>query len=202
MSSTSRRLPGLGLSKARTSRLLGRVAYPRDPVMKLRAAAAGVLLLTIGGACASTAEVDSTSASPADVNPLQPVVSCMRERGFNAAIDPVDGALAGTYPSDQREIFQEALEECMSGAGLDTDAEKPTLSDADYERLFTAYVETAECLVAEGFEVSTPPSLQVFIESEGEAWHPYDVIAHDRSLSDSDWQRANRLCPQPSDFGE
>jgi hypothetical protein len=126
----------------------------------------------------------------------------MKERGFDATIDPADGALAGVYPTDQKEVFQETLEECMSGAGLDTGAEKPTVLDADYERLFKAYVETAECLAREGFETSAPPSLQVFIESDGGAWHPYDVIAHDRNLSDTDWQRANRLCPQPSDYSD
>jgi hypothetical protein len=171
-------------------------------MVKRRAAFAGAFLIAMVGACANDAKIDSAPAVIEDASPLQPVVSCMKERGFVAAIDPADGALAGVYPSNQRDVFQEALAECMAGAGLDTEAEKPTLSDADYERLFKAYVETADCLAEEGFETSTPPSLQVFIESEGEVWHPYDVIAHDRSLSDTDWQRANRLCPQPSDFGE
>ncbi len=158
-------------------------------------------MVVIVGACVDAADIDSapppTESVPPLTGPLSPVVSCLKERGFDATIDPADGGLAAVYPTDQKEVYREALEECMSGAGLDMDPEKPILSDADYERLLEAYVATAECLAKEGFEASVPPSLQVFIESEGGAWHPYDVMAHDRSLSDTDWQRANRVCPQP-----
>ncbi|MGD2051461.1 MAG: hypothetical protein PVI35_03200 [Acidimicrobiia bacterium] len=129
--------------------------------------------------------------------PLLPVVSCMAERGFYVEIDPVDGSLGGTFPTDQRDIFRETLSACMSAGGLDMEAERPQLSRSDYEQLYEAHLATAICLESEGFATTPAPSFEVFLQSSGEIWHSYDAVAHDDSLSPAEWQRVNELCPQP-----
>ncbi len=149
-----------------------------------------------GGAATSTNVIGDQDAQLGE-EPLQPVISCLERHGFHAEIDPADGALSASFPTDQREVYREVLAACMSDSGFDMQAERPQLTHEDYERLFDAHMETVECLQSEGLPTTPPPSLEAFVESNGEVWHSYDAVAADDSMPISEWDRINQVCPQP-----
>lgn len=64
---------------------------------------------------------------------------------------------------------------------------------------YWAYVGTYECLVKHGYPTSDPPSLDEYIGSRGEVWHPYDEM-HLTNQVPADVQLLNETCYNLSQF--
>lgn len=123
-------------------------------------------------------------------------VTCLRQNGIHAELMP-DGAVFWIAPENQLEAYDAIDARCLAEAEERFPlAPAPTTSEeiaAFYEQL----LETAQCLIREGYEPPPAPSLQTFVETFHEAegpWHPYQSI---RSLNAEEWHRINEACPQP-----
>lgn len=126
------------------------------------------------------------------------MVDCMAAQGFVGTIES-DGGIRFDYTPDQTDQFIEAQELCTAEAlGFDPSAvAAPTDSQLAvyYDRLLV----NGQCLEGLGYEVPTPPSLEVFLESGGLSWHPYMAFGPDGlNPSDAEWEVINETCPQPS----
>ena len=122
----------------------------------------------------------------------------MAAQGFVGTIES-DGGIRFDYTPDQTDQFIEAQELCTAEAlGFDPSAvAAPTDSQlvVYYDRLRV----NGQCLEGLGYEVPTPPSLEVFLESGGLSWHPYMAFGPDGlNPSDAEWEVINETCPQPS----
>ena len=122
-------------------------------------------------------------------------VACLLEEGFEAQATDDGGVTVVDMPADQREAYQLASFICGEKYPLDAVYIAP-LSDAQIELIYRYQTtELTECLSEQGFEIDTPPSLEVFEEgyrSDG-VWNPYQYV---NVGSNEAWADVNRKCPQ------
>lgn len=121
---------------------------------------------------------------------------CLEELGFVATVD--GDQVSARVPPDQAGELAIAIEKCSGeGLGLGPGDTVPPPTYGDYERLYTGFVASADCLASQGLEVSDPPSLASFVESKGQAWNPFEPFVPP-SLTIEQWEELTDLCPQPS----
>ena len=166
------------------------------------AACAAALL---AGCSAGTNPTDAPSVSGEQVTTaggmqewIAGVVACVQDAGWPTAElnSTGDGISVPDLTAQQREDFRRAHDVCAERAG-----EAPNsapLSEDQVRELYAHLVEMVDCIEDRGYEVaSEPPSETVFVETylSGEPpWSPY--VGLDTSMSPSDWDELNRLCPQ------
>lgn len=114
---------------------------------------------------------------------------CMELRGFLTVQDS-DGIWV-THDGGTPDAYREATSGCfMAVAGV-----LPSGPPADRD-WFSAYydflVELMECVREQGHPVPDPPSREVFIDTEGATWHPYDP----RWTPPTVWDSLEKICPQ------
>jgi hypothetical protein len=115
---------------------------------------------------------------------------CLAEGGFEASIDADEGAIE-TSLGQQEEQFRTALAECAEEAFASGVVGRPTTpGEEELAAYFEAYHLTYECLLAEGYQPEPPPSVDLFVESGGTNWHPYN------GLSNSQITAIEDTCPQ------
>lgn len=138
------------------------------------------VVVLIVASCSGSAQTTSTMGNPTqevDNEHDRFIVSCLAEFGIAAE------TLADKYPdadlsdggvfipdSYQQESVQTALKQCREdavAAGLERDFEDPDVLREVYRELIDLY----DCLVENDFPATEPPSLEVFVESDGN-WHP------------------------------
>lgn len=130
------------------------------------------------------------------------VISCFAEYGVEAVPGIGGGVLFsssgdGELPPGTDEILETASADCYERFPM------PEYLATEYDD--TAYQRTLdvrECITAHGYEVSEPPSLEVWKESSsgGTPWNPFDELTGDPSghgISESDFGELTRECPQP-----
>lgn len=121
---------------------------------------------------AGTAELDADLAHSDAYGAV--MAGCMHTLGY--ADVAADGAgLTYTEPvGKDGERFRNAMARCA----LDNDyTDPPTpLSTAAYGVLYDRYLSNWECLTEHGFDPSQPGDRQSFINSQGEAWHPWRTL--------------------------
>lgn len=97
------------------------------------------------------------------------------------------------------EELRSATDECHSRAYAMLPP-GPVIDEAYYERFFDFLLDLKECLEGEGWTVPDPPSKEVWVESEGAVWHPYERMG---ALSGERLAALEAVCPQhPSDYHE
>ncbi len=124
---------------------------------------------------------------------------CISGQGFEGQLnDGPAGPSVGFRVSPERQaIFDRVSTQCyqdLVDKGLAVgSAVEPTRDEltARYEYLRQA----AACLREHGLEVEPAPSLEVFVESKGQAWVPHDSI-FDSGLSSEQIDDLFRECPQ------
>ncbi len=122
------------------------------------------------------------------------MIACMEEAGFKPK--RVDGGYELDFRPEQASAALEAAEICGNKSlGLEPGASVPALKDEDFTRYYWRLVDSMICLSEAGFEVSDPPSLVSFIETQSDNWNPYRDIATTESLDRSN--EAEVACPPP-----
>lgn len=154
-------------------------------------AVAVVVILT---AC-SAAPDDPTGATEPPAIQVQSrnefMADCLTDKGF-PPVGESGGMFMYNTPESQVTAFEAAEAGCLTemdrrfgvGAPMDEDA-----LTAFYWQL----VETARCLVMEGYFPPPAPSLEAFLEQPG-VWHPYLAVD---PPDPAEWDRINGICPQP-----
>jgi hypothetical protein len=185
---------------------------PPSSGMRL-AAVCGVVAVSLLTGCGA----DNTDGVPPDPSPTgydgRPVfegserewihanAACLQERGFDVSIEeqgvpPNLTWVPKNLPQEQVDAYNEAFAACLDEIG--EPAPGPPATEADLREEYRLEVATAECLRKLGYEISDPPSEDVFVETfEDPAWLAYGELPAD--MPPGEWERVNEECPQPAD---
>lgn len=143
---------------------------------------------------------DAVESDPAKVEPPpggwsgifgEDMVWCLGELGFEATVEDAGVSYRLVYDQTQREVVDAAEEACAAATGW---------GDADYftdEALSVSYddrVQQAECMRELGYEISEPPSREVFIEQSQQE----RIAVYEPSLDipQSEKEAAQEACPR------
>lgn len=144
---------------------------------------------------AATAEADASQSALAEAtfDPelyIPSMVDCLRDAGWDAEVIPPGDGISVNHPPDQGDAYREAFEECNQLVGP---APPPRqLSEAEIRDHYDLLLGARDCLIAAGFDVSEPQSVDAFVETyySGGSWSPYQDI-------EIGFERAIEECPQP-----
>lgn len=125
------------------------------------------------------------------------VSACLREAGFEGSdtSDEFGPAIDTSSPRGQEEAHAIAWFVCDARYPIDPALTQP-LSEAEVKYMYAYSVSVlAPCLRAEGYQISDPPSEQVYLESFGTAgaWIPYAQVV---PSSAEEFARLGATCPQ------
>jgi hypothetical protein len=110
--------------------------------------------------------------------PPEAIAQCLREEGFEAAVEP-DGGLSGGYRIEQQAAFALALYVCNAKYPPDPKYLAP-LNESQHEYVYDFLVkELVPCLAKEGFDVGEIPSLQAYLADAGtpREWVPMAEVS-------------------------
>lgn len=163
-----------------------------ERVRPVRVKSAGVFLIAVslflsGCAGEETPAPSSQATSASDAAERQS--ACLTERGWEVSIAS-DGAIQASVPDEQMDVYRQDIADC--GEGLLPDP--ATFSDEQWSEMYAAVMDSADCLAEQGYEAADRPSLQLFIQIEGD-WSPYSDI------DTYDFERLESLCPQAEYWG-
>lgn len=121
--------------------------------------------------------------------------ACLERAGFSAEVDPDEPSLEVSDPGPgQHGALTQAEEACEQEIGV-PQVEPP--NEPEIRAFYRALLESKRCLEDLGYEISDPPSEDAFVESYTTGpWHPYSDVP---DVSEAEWERLNRECPQPGD---
>lgn len=120
------------------------------------------------------------------------LAKCMGDRGFPSVRDGI--GVGFTVHDDQRPAYEQALADCST----EVDTQLPPAEVFSDEEFYWATVRAGQCLEGLGYEISSPPSEDAFVESlRGiePPWSPYLDLP--LTMSMEEWRRVNEACPQP-----
>ncbi|MEO8207517.1 MAG: hypothetical protein ABI598_00675 [Chloroflexota bacterium] len=121
------------------------------------------------------------------------LAGCLREAGWNMQADGV-GGLSADISAEQRPAFLAAREAC--GAILGEPPPGAPLSETEIRARYSYLLDARRCLTKLGYAIGDPPTLEHFLESYTSGpWTPFSDLA-DQTTSQSEWDEANRACPQ------
>lgn len=132
------------------------------------------------------------------------LAQCLRKRGWDAETFPAGGdqlgvRAAGNIPKNQQAAWHGDMMDCNESIGPPPTPDAP---DEEHIRLFYAFLlEQRECLIAEGQQISEPPSEDVFVESfaTGVYWTAWSEVDFDQAPSVI--QALEETCPQEPPAG-
>ena len=152
-------------------------------------AAATLSLLT---GCSAKEAPEPTSHATSAEDALNRQIACLRDRGWEVS-GTADGGISASSASvseEQLDLYRKDAEEC--GKGLLPDRAKFT--DEQWAEMYAAVIESADCLGKQGYEAPDRPSLQAFIDMNGD-WSPYS------NIDTYYFERLENLCPQAEYWG-
>jgi hypothetical protein len=153
---------------------------------------AGVLVAaaTLLTGCSAEATPEPTPHATSAQDAAERQSACLRDRGWTVTITD-DGAISSSSVSEEQlDVYRKDIEEC--GEGLLPDRAKFT--DEQWAEMYAAIIETADCLGKQGYDAPDRPSLQAFIDMNGD-WSPYS------NIDTYDFERLENLCPQAEFWG-
>lgn len=108
---------------------------------------------------------------------LDYIASCVAAGGFAVEADPTDGSVQGNHGPEQEEQFRVVLFAC-DAAAREHGLIKPSgpATRQELELSYRAFLIAHDCLIEHGYPTTEPPSLEVYVQSGGFAWHPFDNI--------------------------
>lgn len=119
-------------------------------------------------------------------------VECMADRGWEVEDVTGDGGFSpGEIPNEQVDELNDATFACWAEA----DVRPEYFTQSEWEAWHTGLMETTRCLEAEGYSISDPPSLQQFIDSQGE-WTPYGALLQSGAIQGFDLPALQEVCPE------
>lgn len=118
------------------------------------------------------------------------VVECVRDHGFPVRlVPPGDGWSFMDVPPGQNALASRYADACVAGLNI------PPYQEASLEQrelFYEYYLVLRECLIAEGFGVSEPPSKDYFVENYlTDPWSPYLGLGLGPG-----WETIQYTCPQ------
>jgi hypothetical protein len=124
---------------------------------------------------------------------------CLNEAGWEARVerDTVGYLFTVDGRTQQNPAFLQDEKTCERELGFDKPL--PPLTRTQLEGLYKEHLATRECLEGEAYTIEKPPSLDKFVEMQGR-WSAYDSLIDDMAngkLNEGEWNRLNRVCPQP-----
>lgn len=120
---------------------------------------------------------------------LDYLATCVRSAGFQ--VEVVNQGLSASPGPSQVDSYREVLATCEQAAidsGLVV-APRPPSAD-ELAAHYDAFLITHQCLIEHEYATTPAPSKEVFVDSGGQAWHPYDA------LGGLEIGRAEEECPQ------
>ena len=123
------------------------------------------------------------------------MVDCLIAEGMHAKLG-TDGGIESFAPTGQAMAMDVARYVCNVKYPTDPALNLPP-TEAELAYLYDYFALVLNpCLQAEGYEVTEPPSRQVFLDTYGTAdmWSPYRWVKPDGGQDE--WERINRACPQ------
>ena len=123
---------------------------------------------------------------------------CLLDKGWGVTIcwDGGVDITSDEVPPDQEERYDRDAEECWAPL----DEMIVNLPEEGVAALYEDELATRECLIAEGYQVDEPPSLQHFMDSFPDGWWmAYGASDVTRVMAKEDvWRAINETCRQPS----
>lgn len=114
---------------------------------------------------------------PGSIEHLEWIAACVESAGFEVEIIAEDGAIEAK-PGAQTTAFREAMAACEEASyeiGLVARPEPP--DEKTLAAWYDAFMLTYQCMEEHGYPVSPPPSRDLYVESGGSIWHPYQELA-------------------------
>jgi len=143
--------------------------------------------------------VSEPSSNVSELEWVRAFADCMRSEGFAVVVDeevptflPAD---EGGLTEEQISGWDEAVRICQGKVGRPP-APEP-LSRDDLSALYDETVAAKRCLERLGFSISGPPGREAWIDSNDDPdgpWLPHAQLPH---MSEEEWRRVSRECPQP-----
>ncbi|MCD1570799.1 hypothetical protein [Agromyces mediolanus] len=131
----------------------------------------------------------------------QAMYDCMVDAGWVNLTVADDGSMSGEVPAAQSEQYDTDFAECQ--AQVDRNYPIPEMTDSAIRERYAREVEARDCLIAQGYSVSEPPSEQVWVETftsdPASLWLPYFEVFTQAQLSASEEKQLKRACPDPGD---
>lgn len=121
----------------------------------------------------------------------QSAVDCLAEAGFPGATVGEGGTTQLDVPPEQFDAYDVAANACMKTICPSCGEAVP---QSEWEWLYQMLVQARQCLMEHDYEVSEPPSLQVYLDAAPEdSWSPFREVGP-RLATDYTTQQA---CPDP-----
>jgi len=137
--------------------------------------------------------VDPFEIDAYEVNRLW--AGCVNDHGFPAQLKPDGLTIDYTGVTDeQQQIAQAVSIACFNGLRL-PNTWPPQYTNQQWEKLYSYELALADCVRGQGYDVTDPPSVDVFIDTTG-MWSPYDEL----SLMGAVQTQLKQACP-PSPVG-
>jgi hypothetical protein len=168
-----------------------RAGRPRLRAYRTLAYRAGALIIaaTLTPGCSAEESPEPTSHATSAQEAADRQSACLRDRGWAVTIT-ADGGISSSVSEEQMDVYRQDIEEC--GKGLLPDRAKFT--DEQWSEMYAAVIESADCLAEQGYEAPETPSLQAFIDLNGD-WSPHSTI------DTYEFERLEALCPQAEYWG-
>jgi hypothetical protein len=115
---------------------------------------------------------------PGSAEHVNYMVSCIESAGFAVEVDVSAGAISAAPNQGQVDRFRDVFGACEEAAfeyGLIARFADPTPERLQLQ--FEAFLLTHQCLEENGFATSEPPSMDVYMDSKGAIWHPYEALS-------------------------
>lgn len=144
----------------------------------------GVLAALVSGCGADT--------GPSGEDALDVVHACLADRGWDVAVDRESGSLRFSGAPDDADRYEIDAAECAD--------QVPDImpSAAELADNYRRQVDTVDCLRSHGFRVPAPVSEEAFIAGALGEREPWTAFSRLEVGSKAAWDRAERLCPQPT----
>lgn len=174
----------------------------RFPVTRTALACSLFVTIAVGtGGCASAPPVPTVSPAPLTFDDgSEPtfgldMVGCLSELGWPVSTGTDGSYKTGTIPEDQVESYQTDVDGCLKQFGCDQSP--PSLSDQQLRELYPHVLWEWKCLNEAGYNPSSPPSEQAYIDSyhdNGGTWSAYSQFT--ATLPEKDITELFEACPR------
>lgn len=131
----------------------------------------------------------------------QKVVDCLTDAGFPGYTATWDGGVVSPeITPEQADLHREARTKCANEVGGPL-ASHPPMDVAQLTKLYNLEVQAYGCLTDLGYSLSSPPSLQKYLDDQGtaEVWGAWKQMTS-QLTGESDFRKASRKCPDPMWF--
>ncbi|MBX9717628.1 MAG: hypothetical protein K2X36_02150 [Microbacteriaceae bacterium] len=141
----------------------------------------------------ATTEPPLVSLQESQRDATQAMVNCLKDAGWDVALDPVTGSTDIELPEDQFDSYVKARTTCVEA--VETQFPVSPLTDAQMREIYDYEVWLSECLRGEGVTVPEIPSSQAFIDAYrgGEPWLSYSFVG---DVNEETYRSLMLACPQ------